>query len=112
MADLNQMYQEAEGLKAAGKFPEAIAKLEEMLAIDEGHVMSHLALAVLLGRVGQHPQAVAHAQRACELNSGDPFNFTALSVTCQRAWAGTKIQDYVKQAEDAMAKAHYLQGRK
>ena len=106
------MYAEAESLKTAGKLPEAIAKLEEILAIDEGHVMSHLAMAVLLGRVGRHPDAVAHAQRACELNSTDPFNFTALSVTCQRAWAGTKIQDYIRQAEDAMAKAHYLQGRK
>ncbi len=46
--------------------------------------------------------------KACELEPQDSFNFTALSVTYQRAWAGTQDQQYITKAEDAMAKAQML----
>ena len=111
MADVVQLYQEADQLKDAGKYDEAIAKLAEAIDLDESHVLSHLALAVLYGRVSQHEKAISHGQRACELEPEDPFNFTALSVTYQRAWAGTQNQAYVHAAEEAMARAHALQGR-
>jgi hypothetical protein len=45
------------------------------------------------------------------LEPSDPFNFTALSVTYQRAWAGTQDQQYIAKAEDAMAKAQQLQAQ-
>jgi tetratricopeptide (TPR) repeat protein len=107
-----QLYNEAEKLKDAGKLEESIAKFEEALTVDQGHVLSHLALAVMLGRVGKHEQAVKHGQQACELEPGDPFNFTALSVTYQRAFAGTQNHQYIHMAEDAMARAHMLQQRR
>ena len=111
MADLNEMYNESEKLKDEGKLPEAIAKLQEILEIDAGHVLSHLALAVIYGRVNDHESAVKHGQKACELDPTDAFNFTAMSVTYQRAWQGTQNQQYIQDAEDAMAKAHALQGQ-
>ena len=110
MAEINELYQEAEKLKDEGKLDESIAKMNEILARDESHVLSHLALAVVYGRVGKHEDAVRHGQRACEFEPTDPFNFTALSVTFQRAWQGTQNQQYVQLAEDAMAKAHSLEG--
>lgn len=111
MADLTEMYNEADRLKDEGKFDEAIEKLTAILAEDENHVLAHLALAVVYGKVGKHEEAVSHGQKACELEPEEAFNFTALSVTYQRAFAGTQNHDYIRLAEDAMAKANALQYR-
>ena len=45
-----------------------------------------------------------------EIEPEDAFNFTAMSVTYQRAWQGTQNNEYIQLAEDAMAQAHNLQG--
>lgn len=111
MADNDALYAEAEKLKDDGKYEESIAKLNELLQQDESHVLSHLTLAVVYGKVGKHDEAVKHAQRACELDPTDAFNFTAASVCFQRAFAGTGDHGYIQKAEDAMAKAHMIQGR-
>ncbi len=110
MSDVSALYQESVTLKDDGKLEDAIAKLTEVLSIDANHVLSHLALAVLYGRVNQHDKACAHGEKACELEPQEPFNFTAMSVTYQRAWQGTQLQEYITKAEDAMAKAQMLQG--
>jgi hypothetical protein len=55
--------------------------------------------------------AIAHNQKACELEPSDPFNFTAMSVTYQRAFAGTGERKYIAMAEDAMATARNMQHR-
>ena len=110
MAELDQLYKEHEQLKAEGKLEEALAKLEECLATDEKYVMGHLGMAVLLGRMGKHDLAVSHGEKACELEPQEPFNYTAMSVTYQRAYAGTGDMSYIQKAEDAMAKSHALQG--
>ncbi len=110
MSDTSQLYNEAEKLKDEEKYDEAIAKLIELLEADESHVLAHLALAVAYGKVGKHEEAVKHGQRACELEPTDAFNFTAMSVTFQRAFAGTQNQQYIQLAEDAMARAHAMQG--
>ena len=107
--ELNALYNEAEQLKDSGKLEESISMLKDLLAKDEGHVLSHLALAVLYGRVDQHDKAVEHGKKACELDPNDAFNFTAMSVTYQRAWQGTQRNEYIQLAEDAMARAHALQ---
>jgi tetratricopeptide (TPR) repeat protein len=112
MSDLEALYAEAEKLKDAGDYEPAIAKLNELLAEDESHTLAHMALAVLYGKVGQHEEAVKHGQRACELEPEDPFSFTAMSVTYQRAFAGTQNHQYIQLAEDAMARAHSLQMRR
>lgn len=111
MPTIDEIYQEAEALKDAGKYDEAIAKCNEILAAEPGHVLSHLTLAVMYGRVGQHEHAVQHAEKAAQLDPTDPFNFTALSVTYQRAFAGTQNHAYIRMAEDARDKAQSLQGR-
>ena len=111
MTDVSVLYEEADKLKDEGKFQEAIDKLNELLAVEANHALSHLGLAVLYGKVGQHDKAVEHGRQACAAEPNDSFNFTALSITCQRAWAGTQNQAYIQEAEEAMAKAHMLQGR-
>jgi tetratricopeptide (TPR) repeat protein len=111
MSTVAELYDEAEKLKDGGNHQEAIAKLGELLEIDEAHTLSHLALAVLYGKVGEHDAAIRHGQRACQLDPHDPFNFTAMSVTYQRAWQGTGQRDYIARAEEMMARAHALRGR-
>ncbi len=106
-----ELYKEHEELKEQDKLEEAIGKLEEAIEADSAFAMAHLGLAVLLGRVGRHDQAVEHGKTACELEPDDSFNFTAMSVTYQRAYAGTQETQYVQLAEDAMARAHQLQGQ-
>ena len=108
MSDITAKYNAAEKLIDDEKFEEAIAALKECVAEDESHVITHLALARVYTKTGDHEDAIKHGVRACELEPTDSFNFTALSVTYQRAWAGTQDQKYIQLAEDAMAKSHQV----
>ena len=109
MASVNELYKEHEQLKREGKNEEAIAKLEELLKQDEKHVLSHLALAVLYGKVAKHDLAVLHGEKAAEIEPQDTFNWTALSTTYQRAFEGTQDRQYIYRAEDAKARAAQMQ---
>lgn len=103
-----KLYDEADKLKMEGKLDEAVAKLQEALAIDDSYALAHSALAVVLQRQDKHEEAVKHAQRVCELAPDDPFSFTAMSVTFQRAYAGTNNMEFIKLAEDAMERSRQL----
>ena len=111
MADLTDSYDGAIELMEQGKHEEAIEKLTQLLAEDADYVLAHLALAVLYGKLEKHDEAVQHGQRACELEPDDAFNFTALSVTCVRAFSGTRNPEFMHLAEDAKAKASVIQSK-
>lgn len=89
---------EADQLKNDGKNDEAIAKLTEILELDENFVRAHLALSVLYHKTGVHDKSVAHAETAYQLEPDD-FNAAALSVTYQRAFEGTRDPIYIQKAE-------------
>lgn len=110
MTTKNELYNEADRLKAGGQFEAAIEKLNELLAIDDRYVLAHSALAVVYGKVNRHDKAIEHAVRASELEPDDSFSWTALSVTYQRAFAGTDEHKYIQMAEDAMAKSKKMTG--
>lgn len=112
MATVNELYKQHEQLKREGKNEEAAARLEEALAADNTHVLSHLALAVLYGKLGQHDKAVDHAEQAVKLEPTDTFNWTALSTTYQRAFEGTQDRQYIFRAEDAKSRAAQMQWQK
>ena len=107
--DAVKLYDQADKLKDEGKLDEAAAKLNEALGADANYALAHAALAVVLQRLGQHDEAISHAQRVCELEPDDPFSHTALSVIYQRAYAGTGEQNFIRLAEDAMEKSRMLQ---
>jgi tetratricopeptide (TPR) repeat protein len=111
MADPIALYDEADKLKDDGKLDEAAAKLNEALQADGNYALAHSALAVVLQKLGRHDEAIAHARKVCELEPSDPFSFTALSVTYQRAFAGTNNMQYIRMAEDAMEQSRMLQSR-
>jgi tetratricopeptide (TPR) repeat protein len=108
MSNVVAMYAEAEKLKDNGNHVESIEVLQKILEIDPKHVLAHLTLGRLYTLTGQHELAIAHNRKACELEPSDSFNFSALSVTCQRAYAGTGDHKYIQMAEDAMAHARSL----
>jgi tetratricopeptide (TPR) repeat protein len=111
MADPIALYDEADKLKDDGKLDEAAAKLNEALQADGNYALAHSALAVVLQKLGRHDEAIAHARKVCELEPSDAFSFTALSVTYQRAFAGTNNMQYIRMAEDAMEQSRMLQSR-
>lgn len=111
MATAVQLYNEADQLKADGKLEEAVAKLNEALEIDPNYALAHAGLAVALQRMGKHAEAIEHAQKTCELAPDDPFSFAAMSVTYQRAYAGTGDQSYIPLAEEAMERSRILQSQ-
>jgi tetratricopeptide (TPR) repeat protein len=112
MADPVALYDEADKLKDAGELDAAVAKLNEALEADPKYALAHAAMAVVLQKLGRHDEAIQHAQKVCELEPNDPFSFTALSVTFQRAFAGTQNMQYIRLAEDAMERSRILQSRR
>jgi predicted Zn-dependent protease len=98
----HELYDQADKLKDAGKLDEATAKLNELLAADPGYALAHSALAVIFTRLGRHAEAIEHGKKVCELEPNDPFSFTALSVTLQRAGK-------IPEAEEALARARMMQ---
>lgn len=108
MAEPIELETEAGRLRTEGKHAEAVEKLEEALAIDPGFVRAHLALAVTYHQMKEYEKSVEHGEKACEVEPNDPFNFTALSVTYQRAFAGTNDPKFIQLAEEAKAKADMM----
>lgn len=104
-SEVLQLEKHADALRQQGQWPEAIAALQQALEIDESFVRAHLALAVLYHKVGDAEKACLHAERACQLEPADSFNFTALSVTYQRAFEATGDPAYIHKAETAMMRS-------
>ncbi len=99
-----ELYQQHERLKDQGKLAEAADVLEQAVQQDAGFALAHSALAVLYGRLNRHEDAIRHGLKVCELEPNEPFSFTAMSVTYQRAGR-------IPEAEDAMARARMLQAQ-
>ena len=112
MTETMQKYNTAEKLKDEGKLDEAAAMLNEILAEDPAHVLTHLTLGRIYTVQGKFDQAIAHGNQACQLEPKEPFNYTALSVTYQRAFAGTQEHNFIQLAEDAMAESRRLESMK
>lgn len=108
MSDEVKLYDEADKLKIEGNLEEAASKLTAALQMNDKYALAHSALAVVLQRMGQHEEALEHAKKVAELEPLDPFSYTALSVTYQRAYAGTGNMDYIRLAEDAMERSRQL----
>lgn len=108
MSDLHEQYNAVERLIDEEQYEAAIDGLTKITEQDATFVLAHLALSRVYTKTGQHDLAIKHGEKVCELEPQEAFNFTALSVTYQRAWAGTQDQSYIAKAEEAMAKAHQL----
>jgi tetratricopeptide (TPR) repeat protein len=108
MPSSDELYNQADRLKEEGKLAEAVATLEDLLKQEETYALAHSALAVLLGKLGRHLEAIQHAQRVCQLEPTS-FSFAAMSIIYQRAFAGTQNHQYIHLAEEAMARSRMIQ---
>jgi Flp pilus assembly protein TadD len=96
-------YAAAEKFKDDGDLAGAVAAMEALVADEPDYALAHSALGAWCTRLERHAEAVKHARRACELEPGDPFSYTALSVACMRA-------GMIPEAEEALARSRMLQG--
>jgi len=99
----------AEKLKDEGKLDEAVVILNDILTEEPKHVLTHLTLGRIYTLQGKFDEAVEHGRKACELEPLEAFNYTALSVTYQRVFAGTGEHKYIQLAEDAMAESRRIE---
>ena len=98
MSTADQIYDEAIELKEAGNLAQAVGMLEELVAKEPDYVLAHAGLSTFYGKLDRHDEAVAHAQKVCELDPDDPFSYMAMSLICQKAGR-------LREAEQAMALA-------
>ncbi len=110
LTSTTQLYDEADRLKDDGQCEAAIEKLQSLLAIDDGYVLANSAPAVVYGKVNQHDKGIEYGVRVSELEPNDSFSWTALSITYQRAFAGTNEHKYIQMAENAMSKSKMMTG--
>jgi len=96
------LYDEAIEIQQRGDLEGAIGKLQELLKQDATYALAHAALSVFYGRLERHDEAIAHADKVCELEPQDPFSFVAKSLVCQKAGR-------IPEAERAMMEARRAQ---
>jgi Flp pilus assembly protein TadD len=60
---------------------------------------------VVYTKLGQHEEAIKHGLKVVELEPNDPFSYTAMSVTYQRAGR-------IPEAEEMRDRAHMAAGHK
>jgi Flp pilus assembly protein TadD len=98
----DELYDQATALRDQGNKEAAIAKLDEAIALDPSHTISHGMLAKLHADLAHVEPAIHHAKKVVELEPNDTFSYTALSVIYQRCGK-------IPEAEEAKAKAYYKQ---
>lgn len=112
MSNVDQLYKQSEQLRREGKPAEALDVLQEVLKLDNSHVLAHMTTARLLCKANRPLEAVPHSEQACQLEPQEVFNWTALSETYQKAFEVTQDRMYILKAEEAKQQAHQLQWQK
>jgi len=111
MATSSQRYNAAEKLKDAGELAQAADMVEQLLTDDPNYVLGHMMLGKIYIDLGRFDDAIKHNEKAVELEPNEALNYSALSVSYQRAWEGTRDPRYIQMAEDAMARSHRIRGQ-
>ena len=98
MPSKEELYDEAIEFEQQGKLEEAVGKLQQLVVDEPTYALPHAALAVFMGKLDRHDEAVEHARKVCELEPQAPFSFVAMSLICQKAGR-------IAEAEQAMIAA-------
>jgi tetratricopeptide (TPR) repeat protein len=108
LATIKELYNEAEDLRDAGNYEDAIKKCDEILAIDDSYAMAHLALAHIYSGLGKAEDSVRHGERALALDSDDAQTYRVMSIVYRKAYESTQDMSFIQKAEDAMARANMM----
>ncbi len=110
MSTSSQRYNAAEKLKDSGELEKAAEMMEQLLADDPNYVLAHMMLGKIYLDLGKFDLAIQHNVKAVELEPNEALNHSALSVSYQRAWEGTRDPRYIQMAEESLAKSHRIHG--
>ena len=102
MSEIMDRYDAAMLLHETGNTDEAIVQLEAILGDDPDFLLAHNSLAVFYQRGGDTERAIIHASRVCDLDPGDAFSYTGLSIAAIAA-------GQTATAEEAKARAEEIQ---
>lgn len=91
-------YNEGANLANEGKDKEAIAKIEEAVALKPDLTAGHIALAKLYARTNDWPKAVKSAVKALEVDVDNPDMLTLLVEGYEQTGDKTKAAEYRKRA--------------
>lgn len=108
MSELIDLENQALQLRTEGKYAESAELLHKALELDPNFVRAHAALAVVYYKLGDAEKSCFHGEKTIELEPNDPFNYTALSVTYQRAWTLTQDPKYIQLAEETKARGDMI----
>jgi protein O-GlcNAc transferase len=98
MSELRSLYQEAFNLFATGKYEEAVAAYQKVLAADPRFGLGYQGLAEVYSRLDRLDDAIATIRKAIECDPNEPLFHTSLSRFLQR-------QGRIPEAEQAAAEA-------
>lgn len=96
------LYDEAIKIYEQGDLEGAVGKMQEVLKQDAAYALAYAALSVFYSKLERHDEAIASAEKVCELEPKDPFSFIAKSLVCQKAGR-------IPEAERAMMEARRAQ---
>ncbi len=96
-----QWYDECIALQKSGKIEEAAAGLAELIKAYPDYGLAYLASAVFLGQLDRYDEAMDQMHKACELESQDPFYYTAFSALAVKAGNHAEAEDALMKAQQA-----------
>lgn len=92
------LYNEGAELANQGQIPEAIAKLEEAVAVKADLTAGWEALAKLYARTENWPKAIISAGKVLEISAEEPDMFTILAQAYDKTGDKTKAKEYGEKA--------------
>ncbi len=101
MSSFRELFRAARQLQSEKKFEEALPKLREAAAVEEGTSTALQATAQCLTELGRHQEAIDAAKLAVEKEPNDQFSYISLSRAYQRG-------GFIPEAEYAMAQGQQI----
>ena len=107
MPTIDERYDEAIRVQQQGDMEGALDRLQTLAKEEPNYALAHAALSVFYSKQEKYDEAIAHAQKVCELEPQDPFSFIALSLVCQKAGKVMEAEQALWQARQAQTSARY-----
>ncbi|MDO5553312.1 MAG: hypothetical protein Q4G68_06085 [Planctomycetia bacterium] len=101
-----QWYDECIQLKNNGELDKAVEELTQLTKTYPNYALAHLALSVLYHKLGNDDKSLAAVARACELETDNPFYYTAFSAMAIKSGDRAKAEEALMKAQEARLAAY------